>query len=319
MARVVVTGGNGFVGRHLVTILRERGDDVIVAGRRHDGIGVDYALDLGDDDNVRGLIESTRPGVIYHLAAVAFVPDATHDPMGTYETNIMGTARLFEAVRTVYRDSAPPRCIFVSSAEVYGTRAPDDYPLRETLAPRPATPYAASKLAGEAIALGASRTFGIPTIVTRAFNHIGLGQDPRFAVPSFARGLAAVAGGAEPILRVGNLSTRRDFLDVRDVVSAYVALADDGLDGEIYNICSGRPISMTEILRELISIAHVAVEVRESADLMRPSDNPLSYGDNTKLQAVTRWKPCITLAQSLRDVYAEAATRAPLENPLRAE
>src|ERR1700680_275030 len=196
MARVVVTGGTRFVGRHLVTILRARGDDVIVAGRRHDGIGVDYGLDLGDADNVRSLIEATRPRVIYHLAAVAFVPDATHDPMGTYETNIMGTARLFEAVREVFGDSAPPPCIFVSSAEVYGTRANDEYPLRETLAPRPATPYAGSKLEGQAIAVTASRTFGIPTIVTRAFNHIGPGQDERFAIPSFAKGLAEISRGA---------------------------------------------------------------------------------------------------------------------------
>jgi len=309
MTRALVTGGNGFAGRHLVAILRERGDEVIVAGRAHAGEQVDYELDLGDGDNVLGLIEATRPRVIYHLAAVSFVPDATHDPNGTYETNIMGTARLFEAVHAVYRDIAPPRCIFASSAEVYGTRAPDEYPLRETLAPRPATPYAASKLSGEAIALAASRTFGIPAIVTRAFNHIGPGQDERFAIPSFAKGLAEISRGAEPILSVGNLSSKRDFLDVRDVVSAYVALADDGLDGEIYNVCSGRPVSMAEILRQLIGVAHVAVEVRENSDLMRPSDNPLSYGNNTKLRAVTGWKPRLTLTQSLRDVYAEASAR----------
>jgi GDP-4-dehydro-6-deoxy-D-mannose reductase len=292
-----------------VSILRERGDEVVVAGRSHDGTGVDVELDLADAESLRTTLESVRPRVIYHLAAVSFVPDATHDPMGTYETNIMGTARLFEAVRDVYSDSAPPRCLFASSAEVYGTRAPDEYPLRETLAPRPATPYAAGKLAGEAIALASFRTFGIPTIVTRAFNHIGPGQDERFAIPSFAKGLAEIAKGAEHVLSVGNLSSKRDFLDVRDVVSAYVALADDGLNGEIYNVCSGRPVSMSEILRQLITVAHVAVEVREDSDLMRPSDNPLSYGDNTKLRAVTAWKPRYSLTQSLQDVYAEARSR----------
>ncbi len=307
--RVLVTGGNGFAGRHLVSILRERGDDVIAAGRSHDGAGVDVELDLADAQNLQSTLASVRPRVIYHLAAVAFVPDATHDPMGTYETNIMGTARLFEAVREVYSDSAPPRCLFASSAEVYGTRAPDEYPLREALAPRPATPYAAGKLSGEAIALASFRTFGIPTIVTRGFNHIGPGQDERFAIPSFAKGLAEISNGAEPVLSVGNLSSKRDFLDVRDVVSAYVALADDGLNGEIYNVCSGRPVSMSEILRQLITVAHVAVEVREDSDLMRPSDNPLSYGDNTKLRAVTGWKPKYTLAQSLHDVYEEARSK----------
>jgi GDP-4-dehydro-6-deoxy-D-mannose reductase len=306
--RALVTGGNGFAGRHLVALLRERGDEVVVAGRAHDG-DVDVALDLGDSASVRHAVEFARARVIFHLAAVAFVPESTNAPLPTYETNILGTARLFEAVRDVYRDDAPPRCLFASSAEVYGARQPSEYPLRETLAPRPATPYAASKLAGEAIALASARTFGIPTIVTRAFNHIGRGQDPRFAIPAFAKGLAEIRNGAPPLLSVGNLSTQRDFLDVRDVVAAYAALAERGSDGEVYNICSGHPVSMSEVLRQLIEIARVPVEVRESAELLRPSDNPVSYGDGAKLRAATGWAPHFSLADSLRDVFAEAAAR----------
>lgn len=304
--RTLVTGGTGFAGRHLVATLRERGNEVTVAGHSRDGNGVDYILDLQDSESVTELVASARPRIIYHLAAVAFVPDAIHDPMRTYEVNTMGTARLFEAIRNVYVHQAPPRCIFISSAEVYGARVPNEYPLRETLTAQPITPYAASKFAGEAIALAAWRTFGIPVIVTRAFNHIGPGQSDRFAIPSFANGLAAISRGAEPVLLVGNLASKRDFLDVRDVVSAYVALADDGLEGESYNVCSGRPVSMTEILRQLIAVANVAVDIREDSDLLRPTDNPLSYGDNTKLRAMTGWRPRFTLTQSLQDVYAEA-------------
>ncbi len=306
--RVLVTGGNGFAGRHLVAALRARGDQVIVASRTRDGSDVDFPLALHDPDNVRTVVELARPQLIFHLAAVAFVPDATHDPIGAYDINVLGTARLFEAVRTVCTGQKP-RCVYVSSAEVYGERGYGEYPLRETLAPRPATPYAASKLAGEAVALAASNTYGIPTVVTRAFNHIGPGQDERFAVPSFAKGLAEISSGEAPVLLVGNLETKRDFLDVRDVVAAYIALGDDGVDGEVYNVCSGRAVSIAEILRQLISVAHVAVEVREDPVLMRPSDNPLSVGDNTKLRTATAWLPRFSLAQSLRDVYAEARDR----------
>ncbi len=284
------------------------GENVCSVGRTRDGSDVDFPLELTDYDNVLGIVELARPQVVYHLAAVAFVPDATDDPLGTYDVNVLGTARLFEAIRATLA-GAMPRCIYASSAEVYGTHTPGNYPLYEGLVPRPTTPYAASKLAGEAVALAASHTYGIPTVITRAFNHVGPGQDPRFAVPAFAKGLAQIANGAEPVLAVGNLEARRDFLDVRDVVSAYIALARGGVDGEIYNVCSGRAVGMAEVLRTLISAAHVRVEVREVPELMRPSDTPLSVGDNAKLRAATGWQPRYSLAQTLRDVYAEARDR----------
>lgn len=306
--RVLVTGGNGFVGKHLCAALRKAGDEVWSVGRTRFGDDVDLPLELTDAHNVLGVVQVARPHVVYHLAAVAFVPDATDDPVGTYDVNVLGTARLIEALRTVSPQD-PPRFIYASSAEVYGVHTPGNYPLYEGLVPRPTTPYAASKLGGEAVALAASHTYGIPTVITRAFNHVGPGQDERFAVPAFAKGLAQIANGAEPILAVGNLEARRDFLDVRDVVSAYIALARDGVDGEIYNVCSGRAVGMAEVLRTLISAAHVRVEVREVPELMRRSDTPLSVGDNAKLRAATAWQPRYSLAQTLRDVYAEARDR----------
>jgi GDP-4-dehydro-6-deoxy-D-mannose reductase len=242
------------------------------------------------------------------LAAQTFVPDATRDPLSTYETNALGTARLYEALRQLSA-RPPPRVLVASSGEVYGARDPAEQPLREDLPPRSATTYAASKVASEAIALASARTYGIPTIVTRAFNHIGPGQSERFAVASFARGLAAIAAGAKPVLEVGNLAARRDFLDVRDVVEAYVALAERGGAGEIYNVCSGTAVAIQEVLRQLIMTARVAVEVREDPARLRPSDVPLAYGDNAKLRAATSWEPRYTLAQSLRDVYADARAR----------
>jgi GDP-4-dehydro-6-deoxy-D-mannose reductase len=307
--RAFVTGGNGFVGSHLVRVLRERGDSAIVAGRAHDGSEVDVELDLSDAENLRRALDASAPDVVFHLAAQAFVPDSVRDPLATYDTNILGTARLYEALRAA--TGILPRVVLASSAEVYGARERSEYPLREDLAVRPATPYAASKAAAEAIAIASWRSYGVPTVVARAFNHIGPGQDARFAVPAFAGQLAAVAAGGPPVMRVGNLAAYRDFLDVRDVALAYVALAERGEPGEAYNVCSGRPVTMQEVLRRLILIAHVAVEVREDAARMRPSDLPLSYGDPAKLQAATGWSPRYALDQSLRDVYEEARTRAP--------
>jgi GDP-4-dehydro-6-deoxy-D-mannose reductase len=305
--RALITGGNGFVGSHLSLTLRERGDTAIVAGRAHEGSDVDFELDLGDAENVRSAVDAAVPDVVFHLAAQAFVPESVRDPLATYDTNALGTARLYEALRRVTGNL--PRVVVVSSAEVYGAREPSEYPLRENLALRPGTPYAASKAAAEAIALASWRTYGVPTIVARAFNHIGPGQDARFAVPAFAAQLAAVAAGGPRVMHVGNLTAYRDFLDVRDVARAYIALAERGEPGETYNVCSGRALTMQEVLRRLITIARVAVEVREDAARMRPSDVPLSYGDPAKLQAATGWAPRYALDRSLRDVYDEARAR----------
>ncbi len=308
--RALITGGNGFVGKHLAAALRAQGAGVVTAGRAGDGdVGaVDLALELNDAESVRAALEAAQPDVVFHLAAQTFVPEATRDPLTTYEINALGTARLYDALRR-QKGRPMPRVLVASSGEVYGARDAAEQPLRESLAPSPMTTYAASKVASEAIALASFRTYGIPTIVTRAFNHIGPGQSERFAVASFARGLAAIAAGGKPVLEVGNLTTRRDFLDVRDVVEAYIALAARGADGETYNVCSGTAVALQEVLRQLIMTARVAVEVREDPDKLRPSDVPLAYGDNAKLRAATGWRPRYTLAQSLRDVYQDACER----------
>ncbi len=149
----------------------------------------------------------------------------------------------------------------------------------------------------------------MPVVIARAFNHIGPGQDPRFAIPAFALQLARVAAGGPPLVKVGNLDALRDFLDVRDVVAAYAVLAELGRPGEIYNVCSGRPLSLKEMLRRLIMIAGVAVEVRDDPERMRQSDVPTSYGDPGKLRADTGWEARTALDAALRDVYEDAYLR----------
>ena len=300
-----MTGGNGFVGRYLVRELRSREIDVVVAGRTIDGDHVDLPLDLGDYDNVRGVTEAARAEVVFHLAAQAFVPAATNDPLPTYDTNVIGTARLIEAIRGCAPERRP-RLVYVSSGEVYGVHDAADYPLRETAQTRPATPYAASKAAAEAIVVASVRTYGLWAIVTRAFNHIGPGQSESFVVAKFARRLAEIAAGGAPLFPVGNLTAERDFLDVRDVVRAYVDLAERGVSGEIYNVCSGVATKIADVLRQLVMAARVGVEIREDPALMRAADVPIFYGDRAKLVAATGWAPRYALARSLRDVYDAA-------------
>jgi GDP-4-dehydro-6-deoxy-D-mannose reductase len=292
--RALVTGARGFVGPHLLDGLRSAGAQAYECDMQ--------ALELA--------LESVKPTVVFHLAAQTFVPDALRAPLETYETNAMGTARLAQAVRLCGLEPAP-RILFTSSAEIYGARNRSEYPLLESLAPRPANPYAASKAAAEAILLGESQSFGTDVVIARAFNHIGPGQKEHFVVASLAAQLARIAAGASPQLFVGNLEAARDFLDVRDVVAAYIELARHGERGEIYNVCSGAAVTIRDVLGELIRIAGVPVEVREDPQRLRRVETPLSVGSPEKLRLRTGWSPRISLLHALRDVY-EAASKLAL-------
>jgi len=302
--RALVTGADGFVGRHLCAELSSRDIPFVAAGRAAGG-GIDAVLELADAESVRDAVSGAGADVVFHLAAQAFVPQATEDPLGTYETNVMGTARVVEAIRRL-PEGGRPRLVLVSSGEVYGAHARSALPLREDALPRPVTVYAASKLASEGIVLASAASYRLSAIVTRAFNHIGVGQSEKFVVARFAARIAAIAAGGDPLLLVGDITTARDFLDVRDVVRAYVDLALHGADGEIYNVCSGVPTRISEMLRLLITAARVGVEIREDPALLRPADVSLIYGDNGKLKAATGWEPHYPLARSLRDVYFAA-------------
>jgi GDP-4-dehydro-6-deoxy-D-mannose reductase len=308
--RALVTGASGFVGRYLVAALREHGAEVFACGGPHDSDEA-VTIDLSDLATIRAAIDSARPTHVFHLAAQTFVPDSLASPEQTYRANVIGTALVAQAIREyATANDTMPRLLFTSSAEVYGARAPRDFPLQESLDLRPANPYAASKAAAEAILLAEARSFGLDAVVVRAFNHIGPGQSDRFVVPSFAAQLARIARGAPPVLLVGNVDVARDFLDVRDVVRAYVALARDGERGQIYNVCSGNAVAIRDILRDLVTIAHVPVEIREDPSRLRPSDAPIFVGSAQKLHACTGWTPEIAFGRSLRDVYEAAYAAA---------
>lgn len=307
--RVLVTGASGFAGRHVLDALARAGHEAVAVGGPHDGAPFG-PLDLSDPALVARAVATSAPAAIVHLAGQAFVPQSVSDPLGTLAINAMGTAHVLEAARG-YRDRTQSsiRVLIVSSAEVYGVQSASAMPLGEDAELRPGNPYAASKIAAETFAHAWAKAYGLDVIVARPFNHIGPGQDARFVVASFAHQLAQIAAGGAPSMQVGNLDAQRDFLDVRDVAAAYVLLLANAQGGEVYNICSGRPVAIREVLRQLITIARVPVEVRDDPDRMRPSDVPILTGDARKLHAATGWEPTHTLAASLRDIYADAVAR----------
>lgn len=306
--RALVTGASGFIGKHLLTALHASGWDCAAAGGPDDATGL-IPLDLADAQNLRAALDIAAPDVVFHFAGQANVPASIENPAETYDVNVLGVARLLEAIRGyASAGNEPPRVVFASSADVYGKRTAQDLPFVETLAPNPASPYAASKAAAEAVLLGEARSFGLDVVIARTFNCIGPGQSERFAVASFAGQLARIAAGAPPVMEVGDLGAARDFLDVRDGVAAYLALASSGAPGEAYNVCSGVAVTLRDILSALVTIAHVPVEIRQDPARMRPSDVPISYGSNEKLRTATSWQPRIALQQTLRDIITAAPT-----------
>ncbi len=225
--RAFITGGGGFVGGHLSRHLLESGDEVT---------SVDQECDVTNALSVDGFLRANSPDVIYHLAALTHVGDSWNNPVGFTRVNVLGTKTLLDVAYEVVPDAV---VILVSSADVYGVVSEQDLPLRESFRTAPANPYASSKLEAERFAHEAWRERGQRVIIARPFNHVGPGQSTKFVVPALvSRLLEAKASGAASI-RVGDLTTRRDFSDVRDVVRAYRLLAIFARAGEVYNIASG--------------------------------------------------------------------------------
>ena len=297
--RVLVTGADGFVGRHLSRHLRAAGDEVIEAGgpQPDNAAKRPFAIDVTDAASVRAAIEEARPEAVIHLAGFSSVGKSYQEPGRVFAVNTVGTVHLLAALR----DQAPgARAVVVSSAEVYGavaagTRATEEHPMM------PLSPYAASKAAAEVACFQMHRSTGLAVICARAFNHIGQGQNPSFVVPSFALQLDAIRrGAAEPVIRVGDLSPIRDFSHVEDVVAAYRLLALRGAPGEAYNVCSGQGRTIQSLLEELVALSGVSARVERDEARVRPSELPSLVGDPAKLQRLG-WSPSRTVTDALLD------------------
>jgi GDP-4-dehydro-6-deoxy-D-mannose reductase len=304
--KIFVTGCNGFAGRHATVALQQAG---------HEVIGGDIScppscsipclpFDVRDLDSISRVLAQTKPGAILHLGGIAFVPLGWTEPQLVFSVNTIGTLNLLAAV---CRHTPATRVLVVTSAEVYGSH-PAVTPLAEDAPYRPDNIYGVAKAAADHAALLYAAHHHLDVMVARPSNHIGAGQARDFVSSSFAAQLAAIAAGAEALMRVGNLDQRRDFTDVRDVVRAYALLLEKGCSGNAYNIASGRMVSIREILDILCHIAQVQPRIEIDPVLFRPTDaRPLL--DTARLRRDVGWQAEIPLRQTLEAVYADILAR----------
>ncbi len=305
--RTLITGISGFAGSFLA--------DYLLAQARVEVWGVSHVEgehgtamrdrvkwvigDLTDSVTAARVLAEASPDYVYHLAAQAFVPISWQDPWATLENNIRAEVNLLHALA---EKNSQARVLIVGSNEEYGRVAPDDLPISENTPLRPDSPYGVSKIAQDFLGLQYFISHKLHIVRVRPFNHIGPRQNERFVAANFAKQVAEIEAGArEPVLCVGNLEAQRDFTDVRDVVRAYALALEQGSAGEVYNIGSGTPRAVREILDIYLQMTSVDIRVEPDPARTRPSDTPISYCDASKFKQQTGWEPQIPFEETLRD------------------
>jgi GDP-4-dehydro-6-deoxy-D-mannose reductase len=291
--KALVTGAHGFVGHHLIAHLEDEGDEVV-------GIDRDD-LDITRGEDVTAYFARVRPEAVYHLAGDSDVGSSWKHPVDTFRANAEGTLNVLMACV----DAGVDRVLSVSSADIYGRVTEEELPLREDAPLRPVSPYAASKVASDYLALQCYLGHGLAVLRARPFNHIGPGQRDSFVAPALAQRIARNELDGVDTLSVGNLAPRRDFTDVRDVVRAYRMLVLRGTPGEAYNVCRGEDIAVRDLAVRLVGLARKPMRLVPDPALQRPVDIPVLRGDCTKLRDATGWAPEIPLEQTLEDLLDE--------------
>jgi GDP-4-dehydro-6-deoxy-D-mannose reductase len=298
--KAAITGARGFVGRHLTAHLVAEGDDVAALD-----LAGHAPVDITDFDALSVRLVAARPEVLYHLAARTHVGESWDEQDAVRRVNVDGTVNVLAACAA----AGVRRVIIVGSAEEYG-RVDTSVPIREETPLRPLSPYARSKVDAEQHALAAARDGLLDVVCVRAFNHIGPGQSPRFLVSALAARIVAAERSEDNEIAVGNLDPVRDYSDVRDVVRAYRLLALQGEPGAVYNVCSGRGLSVAEIARRLLALATRPLRLVVDPTLVRATDVAVLVGDATRLRDTTGWSPAITIEQTLGDVLADLRSAA---------
>lgn len=310
MLRVLITGITGFVGSHLADYCMERGDVEIYGtvrwrSRMENVQHIDKMLNLVDCDlrdgvAVRHCLSEVKPDYIFHLAAQSFVPTSWKAPVETMVTNIEGEINLFEAMREL---KIPARIQLACSSEEYGMVYEDEVPIKETNQLRPLSPYGVSKVAQDLLGYQYHESYGLFVVRTRAFNHTGPRRGDVFVSSNFAKQIALIEKGLkEPVIDVGNLEARRDFTDVRDIVKGYWLALEKGEPGEVYNLGTGKDITIRGMLDKLLALTDLEIEVRKDRERMRPSDVMVLRADITKFTERTGWEPTIPLDKTLEDL-----------------
>jgi GDP-4-dehydro-6-deoxy-D-mannose reductase len=308
--KVLITGVTGMAGSHLAEycatmpdveihgLKRWRADISNITEDMYYKINF-HECDLRDQSSVMEVLGKVRPDKIFHLAAQSFVKASWQYPHETFYTNIMGQCNVLEAARQLKLDSI---IHLACSSEEYGMVPPEEAPIKETNPLRPLSPYGVSKVAQDLMGWQYFKSYGLRIIRTRAFNHEGPRRGHAFVTSNFALQVArAEKGLTPPIIYVGNLTSKRDYTDVRDMVRAYWLATEKCVPGEVYNVCSGNTYPMQYVLDYLVSQSKVPLKVEVDPARLRPSDVQLLWGDNSKFVAATGWKPEIPLEKTLSD------------------
>lgn len=306
--RALITGINGFVAGHLAEHLLEDGRWEVWGLSRSEGVNLPslrgrvqvVQADLADPEATMKAIVTVQPQVIYHLAGQPFVPESFRDPAATLATNTLGALHIF---LTLIEYRMGTRVLVVGTNEEYGKISEADLPINEDCPLRPTSPYGVSKAAQSLLAQQYHLSHGLDVVRVRPFTHIGPRQNERFVTAAFARQIARIERGLQPpIVQVGNLSARRDFTDVRDMVRAYALAMEHGASGAVYNVGSGTAVMIRDLLDLLLSESEARVEVRLNPELMRPIDIPLVTCDASRLRERTGWTPRISIRETMRDI-----------------
>jgi GDP-4-dehydro-6-deoxy-D-mannose reductase len=309
--RVLITGITGFAGSHLADYVLDNHPDVEVFGlvrwrsRRENILHLQGRVELVEGDlkdmgSLRKALDGIRPDRIFHLAAQSFVPASWTSPAETFAVNSIGQVNLFEAALSL---GLKPMIQIAGSSEEYGLVLPDEVPMSESNPLRPLSPYAVSKVAQDLLGYQYFRSYGLPVVRTRGFNHTGPRRGEVFICSNFARQIAEIEKERrEPVIRVGNLKARRDFTDVRDTVRAYWLSLEKGEPGDVYNIGTGTAFTIQEVLDTLLEKSRVKVEVQVDPKRLRPSDVQILLSDSSKFRRRTGWEPRIPFDQSLEDL-----------------
>lgn len=308
--RILITGFTGFVGSYLVEHCRLHYSEAELFGLynrkrlEQNSAFMECITPLKGDilraDDVRQALAYARPDIIFHLAAQASVAASWAKPIQTLQVNALGALHLLEAVR---QEHPTTRVVLVGSAEQYGTVQPHENPIHEEQPFNPGNPYAISKVTQDLYGYQYFAAHGLPIMRTRSFNHFGPRQSNAFVLSSFAQQIALIeAGRAEPVMMVGNLQAKRDFLPVEDVVEAYLAVAKHGQPGEVYNIGSGKARSIGTILDFLLSCAKMPIQVYQDPTRIRPLDSPILEADISRIQMHTAWKPAKSFEGALKEM-----------------
>jgi len=301
---ILITGGSGFVGSHLVEHLLQIGEDhihITAYGSGNDFVqkllpaDAIHQIDLTDGEATSQLIKELQPSQIYHLASFAATGQSFEHVGKTLQNNTQLQLSLLEAV---HLHSPSSRLLIIGSAEEYGLSEDDELPIKEDHPLRPVNPYAVSKVTQDLLAYAYAQSYQLDIVRARAFNHTGERQTTQFVIPAFMEQIVAIEAGRQPALQVGNLDTTRDFSDVKDIVKAYAILMAKGKTGEVYNVGSGIGTSLQQVVKQLQVLAKVPIQVELDPARQRPSDVPVTVANIDKIETLG-WQPTIALSETL--------------------